>query len=211
MTDDRLLARVVGVQSFPVKSVAADPIHSLLLDEDGVVGDRRYAVVDASGSVLTVESAPRLRDVRAALDEGRLTLRFPGAANPLQGSDAEAALTAVVGRAVRLVAVEPGSQLDAPVHLVSVQSVDAARRGEHADADCACSVEEPRANLVLDLVAGDEREWVDRRIRVGESVLAVRRRPGHCLGVYAEVTVPGRIEVGDVVLAEDGQDAETQA
>ena len=63
-----------------------------------------------------------------------------------------------------------------------------------------CSAGDPRANLVLHLPGeDDERDWVGRRLRVGEVVLDVVRTPKHCLGVYAEVQVPGRVATGDPV------------
>jgi uncharacterized protein YcbX len=78
--------------------------------------------------------------------------------------------------------------------------LDAAARGEHAAAQCACSLTEPRANLVVDTAAGArEEQWIGRRLGVGETVLRVVRRPGHCLGVYAEVERPGTIRPGDLV------------
>nr|MQA36455.1 sulfurase [Modestobacter roseus]MQA36457.1 sulfurase [Modestobacter roseus] len=61
------------------------------------------------------------------------------------------------------------------------------------------SADDPRANLLLHLPAGDERSWVGRRVRVGEAVLDVVRTPKHCLGVYAEVVTPGRVAAGDPV------------
>jgi MOSC domain-containing protein YiiM len=89
--------------------------------------------------------------------------------------------------------------LDAPVHLVSRQALDAAARGEHDAADCACSLEEPRANLVLDLPDLREEKLLGRRLTIGTAVLRVVRRPNHCLGLYAEVERPGRISSGDDV------------
>jgi hypothetical protein len=63
-----------------------------------------------------------------------------------------------------------------------------------------CSAEDPRANLVVDLPGRDERTWVGRTVHIGEAELHVTRTPTHCLGVYAEVTTPGEVRVGDAVL-----------
>jgi uncharacterized protein YcbX len=105
---------------------------------------------------------------------------------------------------VRVVPVPAGSTLDAPVHLVTRQALDAAARGEHDAADCACSLSEPRANLVVDAGGGREEDWIGRRVAVGDAVLRVLRRPGHCLGVYAEVERPGTVRPGDRVVVEEG-------
>jgi uncharacterized protein YcbX len=94
--------------------------------------------------------------------------------------------------AVDLESVDVGSEgLDgdrrkgAPVHMVSLQAVGAA--------------EPPRANLVLDLDEGSERDWIGSEILVGPVRLRVVRAPTTCLGVYAEVVQPGRINLGDSV------------
>jgi uncharacterized protein YcbX len=196
------VAVVRAVAAYPVKGAAAAPVGSVVLDALGVVGDRRFAVLDADGQVLTADRAPALRAVRAGIGpDGAVRVDVPGHGEGLVGAAADAALTTWLARPARLAAVTAGSQLDAPVHLVSAQAVEAARRGEHAASDCACSVGEPRANLEVDLLDGVGREetWVGRDVAVGEVVLRLHRRPGHCLGVYAEVVRPGRLAAGDAV------------
>jgi hypothetical protein len=196
------LAVVRAVAAYPVKGAAAAPVREVVVDVAGVVGDRRHAVLDLDGHVLTADRAPSLRDVRAGVaPDGEVRVDVPGHGEALSGELADAALTDLLGRPVRLSPVTVGSQLDAPVHLVSIQAVEAARRGDHAASDCACSVGEPRANIELDLAAdvGGEETWVGRDVAVGDAVLRLHRRPGHCLGVYAEVVRPGRVAVGDVV------------
>jgi uncharacterized protein YcbX len=194
-----VLGRVEAVQAFPVKSLQAGPVTAIELDDAGVVGDRRWAVVTDEG-VLTADAAPRLREIVAVPGAGgEPFVTVPGTADGVRGEDANRALTSVLGRPVRLAPVAAGSTLDAPVHLVSRQALDAAARGEHAAADCACSLEEPRANLVLDLPGLREEQLVGRRLSIGTAALRVVRRPNHCLGIYAEVERPGRIHVGDDV------------
>ena len=196
---DEVIGRVEAVQAFPVKSLQAGPITVIELDGAGVVGDRRWAVVTDEG-VLTADGATRLREIVAGPGAtGEPVVTVPGTADDVRGEDANRALTSVLGRPVRLVPVAAGSTLDAPVHLVSRQALDAAARGEHDAADCACSLEEPRANLVLDLPDLREEQLLGRRLAVGTAVLRVVRRPGHCLGVYADVERPGRISAGDDV------------
>ena len=199
-------ALVRAVRVFPVKGMDAAAARMVRLDDAGVVGDRRHAVVDEAGALLSADAEPRLRDVSAWLDtDGALRLDVPGAEPGLTVEAAGAALSAYLGRWVHVVAVDPSRTLDAPVHIVSVQALEAAERGEHEVADCACSLEEPRSNFVLDLrsAAGGparEEDWIGRRIRIGDAVVAVERRPGHCLGVYAQVVVPGEVQAGDAAV-----------
>lgn len=212
------VGRVSRVQVYPLKSAAAPPAAAVALDANGAVGDRWFTVTDEEGRPVTAEEAPELRSVVALLAmDGGLVLSVPGAPASLRGERADEALSALVGRTVRVVpAPRSAARLDAPVHLVSVQALDAAGRGEHAAADCACSLEEPRANLLVDLtgVLGEppprpkkgaapveayEAALVGRRLRIGGAELEVTRTPNHCLGVYADVAVAGAVRPGDTV------------
>src|SRR5664279_5374288 len=124
----RVRATVSAVASFPVKGAASASVTTVDLDAAGVVGDRRHAVLDAEGILVTADRAPALRSVRAALDsQGCLHLQVPGHPEALTGPAAAAAVSALLGHPVRLITVPSGSQLDAPVHLVSQQAIAAAR------------------------------------------------------------------------------------
>ena len=201
--DGVVVGRVVVTQAFPVKGAGALPADSIRLDAAGVVGDRRHAVVTDAGDLLTADTEPRLREVRAVpADGGAPLLTVPAVAAGVRGKAADAALTAFLGRPVHVAPAAPARTLDAPVHLVTRQALDAAARGEHYAADCACSLSEPRANLVVDGVDGRVVGWIGHRLAVGDAVLRVLRRPGHCLGVYAEVERPGTVRTGDTVVLE---------
>ena len=126
-------------------------------------------------TVLTADAAPRLRDAdrrpgsrgHTADHRARWRCRCRCATPIAPGRSAR--------RPVRLARVAAGSTLDAPVHLVSRQALDAAR-GEHDAADCACSLEEPRANLVARR-PGSARGGLDRpALEIGAAVLRVARR-----------------------------------
>ena len=201
----RIVGRVVVTQAFPLKGAGALPAERIQLDADGVVGDRRHAVVSDRGDLLTADTEPRLREVLATpSNDGPPLLTVPGGADVVPGQAADEALTAFIGRPVHVAPVAPARTLDAPVHLVTKQALDAAARGEHDAADCACSLSEPRANVVVDAGGGREEDWIGRRLAVGDAVLRVLRRPGHCLGVYAEVERPGIVRTGDRVVVEEG-------
>jgi len=196
----RSLGTVAELWLFPVKSTAGIQVDAIDLDPAGVRGDRAWAVRDAgTGELLTAAREPWLRDVRPALDAGRLILAVPGVDRPADPrADAEEALSTYLGRPVRLDRAEGGAFVDlAPVHLVSVRSMEAAVR-QH-DAECACSVEQPRANVVLSLPDDQpgEADLVGERVCLGGARLHVSRRPQHCLGVYADVVQPARVAVGD--------------
>jgi hypothetical protein len=176
--------RVARIWIYPVKSLGGTARDRVLLGPAGPEGDRAWTVVDAvSDDVVRAKHAPSMAAVQ-----------------PTGDPDADArAVSAAIGRAVRLRANPDGSAADvAAVHLVSRQAIDRAADGDVPE---GCSADDPRANVLLDLADGeDERTWVGRSLRVGDAELVVTRTPRHCLGVYAEVRQPGEIGVGDAVL-----------
>jgi uncharacterized protein YcbX len=183
-TEPQDVVGTVGqIAVYPVKSLGGRTVPAVHVGPGGLAGDRAYSVVDATtGERVTVRTTPRMREVVATGDVEQDTTTLAG----------------VLGRPVRLAGSDAGPQVDAAaVHLVSRAAIDRAAAGEVPE---GCSAEDPRANLLLHLAEGqDERSWVGRRVRVGEVVLDVVRTPKHCLGVYAEVAVPGRVAAGDVV------------
>ena len=194
-------ARVVEVHAYPVKSMQAAALPGADVTPGGLAGDRAWSVVTDSGELVSARQAPGLRDVRVTGVGEVPTLEVPGVAGAVAGPAADAALSAYVGAPVRLARAEGSAQEVAAVHLVSRQAV-AAAIGTTSE-DPACDIEAPRANLMLDL--GDEppeqfeRAWVGQDLAVGEVVLRVSKIPKHCLGVYADVVRPGRINRGDAV------------
>ena len=170
------------ISVYPVKSLAGRVVPEARVEPGGLVGDRAYRVLDAgSGEPVTVKTTPAMRSVVATGDTEADTVT----------------LTEVLGRPVRLAAAGAPQVDAAAVHLVSRQAI---ARAEAGDVPEGCSAEDPRANLLLTLPGdADERSWVGRRLRVGEAELEVVRTPKHCLGVYAEVRVPGRVHRDDAV------------
>ncbi|MGY1642805.1 MOSC N-terminal beta barrel domain-containing protein [Geodermatophilus sp. SYSU D00703] len=174
--------RLVQISVYLVKSLGGRTVAEAEVGPAGLAGDRSWLVVDATtGERMTVKGTPAMAGVVATGDAEADT----------------ATLTAVLGRPVRLDRAGAPQVDAAAVHLVSRAAVDRAAGGDVPE---GCSADDPRANLLLDLPAGeDERGWVGRTLRVGAVELRVTRTPKHCLGVYAEVQQPGRVRVGDPV------------
>jgi uncharacterized protein len=193
-----VVARVQQLWVFPVKSMLGAPVQSAEVLAGGLQGDRSWAVVDESGATVTAAQEPRLREVGTRVVGGEVLLDVPGAAG-LRPPEAGDALSAWLGRPLTLAQRAGGSFVNvAPVHVVSTLSIHDAAHAEECD---SCDIHQPRANLVLDLVAGEggERDWLGRALVIGTVTLPVVRHPDHCLGVYAEVAVPGTVHVGDEV------------
>ena len=177
-----VVGTVDQISVYPVKSLAGRTLAAVQVEDAGLRGDRAYAVVDAdSGERITVKTTPQLHEIVPTGDTAADTVT----------------VTEVLGRPVRLAPSTGGPQVDAAaVHLVSREAIDRAAAGDVPE---GCSADDPRANLLLHLTGGDERDWVGRRLQVGGAELEVVRTPKHCLGVYAEVRTPGRVAAGDAV------------
>ncbi len=63
---------------YPVKSLRGCPVDSAEIDALGIVGDRRFLVVDTSGKFLTQRVLPRMALITPALFGGVLTLDAHG-------------------------------------------------------------------------------------------------------------------------------------
>ena len=201
-----VVGAVALLRRFPVRSAAGDlPARARLLAE-GLEHDRRWQLVDASGAPVHRRDAPGIADLTASVGaDGGLHLvgGGPAAAEDLAGPGARFADGVGAGAGAGAGRQRP----DAPVHLVSAGAAEAA-----ADADgCLPDGCDPgeRANAVLALdpavaAPGAERGWVGRRLRVGTAVLLLTRTPRRCLGVYADVVVPGEVALGDRAVLLDG-------
>ena len=71
-------ASVAALVRYPVKSCAGHSVDRAELDTYGIVGDRRWLIVDPNGTFLTQRNAPELALVRPELSEDGLSLSAPG-------------------------------------------------------------------------------------------------------------------------------------
>jgi uncharacterized protein YcbX len=240
----------------PVKGMRIALVESIALETQGAVGDRAFLVVAEDGVLLESTRTPELLAVEAALDaeSGALRLRFPDGsraeavpepgerattklydgralAGRLVGGPLAEALSAHLGRAVRLLARDAAEQGadDFPVSLMSGASLRALAPelgGAVPDA------RRFRMTLTVEGVqAWEEHGWAGRELAVGEAVLRVvdpvprcvvtTRDPddGHrdlpvlralarlrgksdvSFGVWCDVAAPGVVRLGDPVVA----------
>jgi uncharacterized protein len=68
-----------GLFVYPVKSLRGFAVQSAEVDPLGLVGDRRFLVVDDTGRFLTQRTLPRMALIETALSARMLTLRAPHA------------------------------------------------------------------------------------------------------------------------------------
>lgn len=203
---------VTGLHIHPVKSLRGLAVEAARVDSLGLVGDRRFLVVDPAGTFLTQRGVPGMARVGALLDEHVLTLRAEGsgeirvrrAPDPeapeavvriwksegLRAEDCGEApaewLSAVLGTPCRLVRIGPG--FDRPVR------ADYARPG-----DSVMFADGFPLLIVSEASLGD----LNRRMaQTGGAALPMNRfRPNLVVAgceAYAEDSL-GRFRIGDVV------------
>ena len=100
------MSTVLGCFRYPVKSAAREAVNRLTVTEDGVVGDRRWAVLDADGMVVSAKHPARgghLLQVKASYEDrtGDVTVHVPGHPEVLASdAAASAAVSDWLGRPV---------------------------------------------------------------------------------------------------------------
>jgi uncharacterized protein len=208
--------RVAQLWRHPVKSLQGERLDRVTVHARGVVGDRAWGVRDeSSGALLSAKRDPRLLMAAAAVRGEGVVVSTP-AAGPTSRVAADAALSALVGRPVRIEiapAVGPAFVDEAPLHLLAVSAL---RQWD---------VRRFRPNVLL-ATGLDLDELVGERLALGSVVIEIVKRtrrcgmttaeqPGLpkdvgvlralareqdlCQGVYARVITPGRIATDDAI------------
>jgi uncharacterized protein len=122
---------LAGLFIYPVKSLRGCAVGEAAIDPLGLVGDRRFMVVDDSGRFLTQRTLPRMARVETALSRDELLLRAEGAGSvavALRGDGTAPARTVSIWRSHGLVTEDCGAEpsrwlseiIGAPCHLVRI-------------------------------------------------------------------------------------------
>ena len=200
------MAYVSWLTIAPVKGLALVEVDEIVLGPKGVRENRRFYLVDADGRRYGLLRDGRLALVKPAYDSARdrLELAFPDGkvvsgevavdgevttdfyGRPVTGrlvhgpwSDA---LSAHVGRPVRLVRTEAGTAVDrtrGPVSMLSEASPEELRRR----AGRSEPVEPGRFRMLIGIGGvrpHEEDEWIGRRVRVGEAVVLLHEQVARC-------------------------------
>lgn len=205
---------------YPVKSMFGEGRSTIECDDRGVEGDRRFGVLDlSSGTILSAKRNGRLLEARSFLAGVTLTIRLPTGETLFgTGAGVDQALSAWLGRPVKLVEVRPdgratyevpsdfededsalvafegpfGSFVDsAPVHILTTATIRAMAKER---TDLQWETARFRPNVVID-VAGEspaEQDWVGRRLAIGEVELEINKPCERC--VMTTRPQPGGIE-----------------
>ena len=148
---------VSGLFLYPVKSCRGYAVPAAELDALGLVGDRRFLLVDTAGKFLTQRALPRMALIEARLAAGTLTLSAGGAGSICVPTSSDPALPA-----------EALAKAGAPLRTVSIWKSE----GLQAE-DCG----ETSATWLSDFLS-----FNCRLVRIGEKfsrpVLKSAARPG---------------------------------
>lgn len=101
------MGQIVGLWRYPVKSMQGEEVASIDVGPLGIVGDRRFGVVDAAtGRVLSAKVEPRLLDASARTDGDDVIVTLPDhepfGALDLGATERARVFSAWLGRDVRL-------------------------------------------------------------------------------------------------------------
>jgi uncharacterized protein YcbX len=221
------MASVVEVWRYPVKSMAGERMDSCAVTENGLEGDRRWALVDGTpnraGKLLSIRQEEHLMTYRARLSHGTVEVEGPGGETSRLDDTVVSRLAAETSRPLTLREVEGANFDDSPVLVVNLATVGAFG----AEAGMRVDHRRFRANLYVDgFEPAEEAEWLGRRIAFGGVELEAVKRCDRCvvitrdpdttiaspellrvlnetqptyMGVYCKITRPGSVAVGDQV------------
>jgi len=186
---------VVGLWHYPVKSLQGEPIDTACVEEDGILGDRRWGIRDQrTGRILTARRRPDLLGASASYDGDEPVIRLPDGRRVVgPGKRTDGLLSEWLASPVSLVASEvsdpgraeyfadatdDGSQAiewtmpegryvdAAPVLLLTTASLRTAAR-HHPNG--AWDPRRFRPNILIDLEGEGwiEDSWVGQQVQVG--------------------------------------------
>jgi uncharacterized protein YcbX len=206
--------RVAELWRYPVKSMRGERLERATLRADGIEGDRLVRVEDERG-LLTALRKQRLVGVATGVgNDGEPLIEGEAWSSTAAGER----IRELGGEHARLVPTDAGARFDAAPVLVCTDGALAALGEDRRRF---------RPNLVIEGVAGlGEREWVGRRLAIGDAVLIGREPCERCgvvtidpdtieirpdvlrrvneefdgiMGIYCAVAEPGAITLGDAV------------
>jgi uncharacterized protein YcbX len=221
--------RIAGLWGYPVKSMRGQALTEAVVEVRGLAEDRLYAVRDDAGKFGSGKNTRRFARMdglalwSARRSDERVEVRPPNG-DWLDAASREVAdlLTAQIGRSVAIVQEEQVSHFDAaPVHIVTTGDLDYL----HKLSGARPPAESFRPNIMVE-TRDASWDWVGRRLRIHDTELEIvapterclmvnvqpdgvqgpdflRPLAQHvhaCLGVYAAVSQPGRVRLGDVVV-----------
>ena len=183
-----MVATVVELWRYPVKSLLGELLAEVELERRGVVGDRLYAVTDRAGKLGSGKTSTRFRrldglfELRARVADGQTLVTLPdGRELPAEDPELDAFLSHRHQDELRVGREGAVSHHDAyPLHLLTTSSVEWLAQQLPAS---QIDRRRFRPNILLN---GEGRglvedAWVGRRFALGDAVVRVVDRTDRCV------------------------------
>jgi hypothetical protein len=155
---------------YPVKSMAGKSVDHIEITELGVADDREVLVINRNGRIVTSRTHHKLLGLKGTIGEDSLP-KING--YPWDSSEARALVRGAAGPDVELIYSEGVERFDVLPLLVATDGAIKHMGFDHRRL---------RPNVVVGGVEGlDERNWPDRRLRIGEAVVHVAQLRGRCV------------------------------
>ena len=162
---------VAELWRYPVKSLGGERLPRAVIGRDGIAGDRVVHVENGRGRVLTSRTHPMLLALHATLGKD---------GEPLV--DGEPWTSEEARTAVRLAAAEEDATLAAHQGRDGFDVLPLLIATDGAIAALGVDHRRLRPNIVIAGVEGlAERAWPGRRLRIGDTVIAVAKLRGRCV------------------------------
>jgi uncharacterized protein YcbX len=200
------MATVRAIHVSPVKSLRLVPVTDARIEQDGIPGDRRFALLDPRrarvatqreiGTLAQIESRydPETGELALVMPDGTCVAAAVNGGRPasvklwdrvVEGQALDgpwsAAISEAIGREVEVLELPDGIRaLDShPISLLSQASADEV--GHRGGIDGGFDARRFRPSLLLDgLGPHEEDTWVGRSVRAGEALLSVIRLDPRC-------------------------------
>lgn len=177
---------VVSLHRYPVKSLLGEDLAELLLEDRGVVDDRRWSVRTDQDKIGSGKNTRRftalegLLRLRASHDGGRVVVSLPdGTCAEVGSPEAADLVSSVVGVPLGLAEETSVSHFDdGPVSLIGTASIAAV--AERFGTDVPAARFRPNI-LVHTRVPFAEDHWVGRTVRLGSARLVIEMTSPRCV------------------------------
>ena len=164
--------KIVELWRYPVKSLAGERLLEADLQEDGIAGDRIYQVRRADGKIIDARAHPKMLALKATLTPD-LQLLINGKPWESSGMAQTVEEAAASGPGAHIEKRQESERFDVLPLLVATDGAVGALGYDHRRL---------RPNILIGDVAGlAERDWPGRALRVGDSLIGVRRLRERCV------------------------------
>lgn len=164
--------RIAELWRYPVKSLAGERLMEADLRQDGIVGDRIYQVRRPDGKIIDARAHPKMLALKARLTPDlQLLIDDKPWDSPEMAQIIEDA--AASGPGVHLEKRPVSERFDVLPLLIATDGAVAALGYDHRRL---------RPNILIAGVEGlAERDWPGRALRIGDSIIGVRRLRDRCV------------------------------